>query len=66
MNYQIVRNIIGKLMILLAMLMFLPLIVCVIYQEEFINYLSFLIPIGLLLIIGVLFNIKKATNKKSK
>lgn len=64
MNYQIVRNIIGKLMILLAMLMFLPLIVCVIYQEELINYVAFLIPICLLLIIGVLFNLKKATNKK--
>ena len=40
MNYQIVRNIIGKIMILLAMLMFLPLIVCIIYQEEFINYVE--------------------------
>ena len=64
MNYQIIRNIIGKIMILLAMLMFLPLIVCVIYQEELTNYVAFLIPIGLLLIIGVLFNLKKATNKK--
>ena len=51
MNYQIVRNIIGKIMILLAMLMFLPLIVCIIYQEEFINYVAFLVPILLLLVI---------------
>ena len=64
MNYQIVRNIIGKIMILLAFLMFLPLIVCIIYQEAFINYIAFLIPIILLLIIGFLFNIKKAENKK--
>lgn len=64
MNYQIVRNIIGKIMILLAMLMFLPLIVCIIYQEEFINYVAFLVPILLLLVIGVLFNLKKAENKK--
>ena len=53
MNYQIVRNIIGKIMILLAMLMFLPLIVCIIYQEEFINYVAFLVPI--LLIAAVCF-----------
>lgn len=64
MNYQIVRNVIGKLMILLAFLMFLPLIVCIIYQEEFINYIAFLVPIALLLIIGVLFNLKQAENKK--
>lgn len=64
MNYQIVRNIIGKIMILLAMLMFLPLIVCIIYQEEFINYVAFLVPILLLFVIGVLFNLKKAENKK--
>ncbi len=64
MNYQIVRNIIGKIMILLAMLMFLPLIVCIIYQEEFINYVAFLVPIILLLIFGLLFNLKKAENKK--
>ena len=62
MNYQIVRNVIGKLMILLAFLMFLPLIVCMIYQEEFINYIAFLVPIALLLIIGVLFNLKQAEN----
>lgn len=64
MNYQIVRNIIGKIMILLAFLMFLPLIVCIIYQEEFINYVAFLVPIALLLTIGILFNLKKAENKK--
>lgn len=64
MNYQIVRNVIGKLMILLAFLMFLPLIVCIIYQEEFINYIAFLVPIVLLLIIGVLFNLKQAEHKK--
>ena len=64
MNYQIVRNIIGKLMILLAILMVLPLFVCIIYQESFINYVAFLVPIALLLLIGFLFNVKKAQNKK--
>lgn len=64
MNYPIIRNIIGKLMILLAMLMFLPLIVCIVYQEEFINYIAFLVPIVLLITIGLLFNIKQAKNRK--
>ncbi len=64
MNYQIIRNIIGKIMILLAMFMFIPLIVCIVYKEEFINYVAFLVPIGLLLVIGILFNLKQAKNKK--
>ena len=64
MNYQIIRNIIGKIMILLALLMCLPLIVCIVYQEELINYIAFTIPISILLIIGVLFTLKKADNKK--
>lgn len=62
MNYAIIRNILGKLMILLAGLMVLPLIVSVIYQEGLQNYLAFIIPIGLLLIFGLLFNIKKPRN----
>ena len=64
MNYPIIRNIIGKIMILLALLMCLPLIVCIVYQEELINYIAFTIPISILLIIGVLFTFKKAENKK--
>ena len=64
MNYAIIRNIIGKIMILIAMLMILPFSLCIIYQEDLNNYLAFLIPICLLVIIGFLFNIKKAENKK--
>ncbi len=64
MNYSIIRNILGKLMVLTAGLMLFPLLICIIYQEGLWNYLSFLIPMALLVIIGLLLNIKKAKNKK--
>lgn len=64
MNYSIIRNIIGKIMILLAILMLFPLVCCVIYKEDILNYLSFFIPIFALLTIGFLFNIKKLAIQK--
>lgn len=66
MNYSIVRNIIGKLMYLMALLMILPLIVCLINikDEGFNNVLSFVIPILLLIGIGKICNIKKASESK--
>ncbi len=64
MNFAIIRNILGKIMMLLGCLLVLPLLICVIYQESWINYVAFLIPMGLLLIIGFLFNIKKAKSSK--
>ena len=64
MNYSIIRNILGKIMILMAFLMCLPIIFSVVYQEDLIYYISFLIPVGLLFIIGKLFNLKKAENTK--
>lgn len=62
MNYAIIRNILGKLMILIAGLMILPLIVSLGYQEGLQHYLGFIIPIVLLLLFGFMFNIKKAQN----
>lgn len=62
MNYAIIRNILGKLMVLIAGLMVFPLIVSLIYQEGIKHYLSFLTPIVLLLMFGLLFNIKKTKN----
>ncbi len=59
MNYTVIRKILGKLMIFLSGLMLLPLIVCIAYQEELINYLAFLIPSALLASIGILFNFSK-------
>ena len=43
MNYSVIRTILGKLAILLAGLMVLPLIVSLLYQEGIRNILSFLI-----------------------
>ena len=48
MNYAIIRNILGKLMIFIAGLLVLPLIVSIIYKEGLRFYLAFIIPIVLL------------------
>ncbi len=64
MNYGIIRNILGKLMVLTAGIMAIPLLFCIIYQEDLRNYLSFVIPISILLLFGLLLNFKKAKNKK--
>lgn len=63
MNYKIIRKLIGKIMIFIGLFMILPLIVCLIYKEDFRNYLSFLIPIVLLISLGILLNIGKASSK---
>ena len=64
MNYSIIRTIIGKIAVMLACLMCLPLIVSLIYQEGLRNYLAFIIPIVSLTIFGLLLNIKKAKSNK--
>lgn len=64
MNYAIIRNILGKIMTLLAFLMVLPLIICIWKKEAFINYLAFLIPMILLFVIGRLLYIKKAESNR--
>lgn len=64
MNYGVIRKIIGKIFILLAVLMILPLIVSFIYVEGIRNYISFLIPIVSLVLLGVLLSIRKINNTK--
>lgn len=64
MNYAVIRNILGKIMHLVAILMLLPLGVSLIYQEGMDNYIAFIIPILLLLIFGKLFTLKKAASSK--
>ncbi len=64
MNFAIIRNILGKIMMLLGCLLILPLLICVIYQEKWINYVAFLVPMALLFTVGFLFNIKKAKSSK--
>ncbi|MGN1050792.1 MAG: TrkH family potassium uptake protein [Acutalibacteraceae bacterium] len=51
MNYKVVANILGKIMIIEGMLMILPLLVAVYYGEKN-TYLSFIVPIALLILIG--------------
>ncbi|MBQ7275864.1 MAG: TrkH family potassium uptake protein [Bacilli bacterium] len=63
MNYAIIRNLIGKIFVLIAFLLLLPLATAIINSEGWLNIISFIIPIVLLLGIGLLFNIKKAEDK---
>lgn len=64
MNYSIIRNLIGKILILLGLLMLPSVVVALINikAESYRNVVSFLIPIATLLIIGALFSFKKAKN----
>ena len=64
MNFGVIRKILGKILILLAALMVLPLIVSLIYQEGIKHYVAYLIPIGILGLIGSLLNLKKTDNSK--
>ena len=61
MNYKVVFSILGKTMLIEALLLVVPMLVGVIYQET--NYISFLIPILALMLIGFpLSNIKSKDN----
>ncbi len=64
MNFAFIRNLLGKLMMLLGCLLALPLLICIIYKEAWRNYVAFLVPMGLLLGIGALCNVKKAKSSK--
>lgn len=64
MNFYVIRKIIGKIMVLMGLLMFLPLIVCFIYQEELINYLSFALPSVLLIFFGLVLSLGKKQSMK--
>ena len=59
MNYKKLGKILGKIMILEAVLMLAPLAVTVIYKEGFTNFLAFLIPIALLVALGFLMQLPK-------
>lgn len=52
MNFNIIRNYIGKILILIGVLMLIPLITAFIYQEAILNIFSYLIPMAALIIIG--------------
>ncbi len=59
MNYRKIGKILGKIMILEAILMLIPLAVSFIYKESFLHKLAFFIPILLLTAIGFLLQIPK-------
>ncbi len=64
MNYSLIRNIIGKILVLCGILMLLPLIVSFIYEESLQNKLAFIIPIGCSILLGNVFNFRKAKSMK--
>lgn len=60
MNFKMVFHTIGNILKIEALLLILPLIVSLIYKEG--TYLSFLITIGSLFLVGFLLSIKKPKN----
>lgn len=63
MNVKVIGKIVGKIMILEGILMFFPFVVSIIYKENYIYILSFLIPSCCLIIIGKLLQLPKAKSK---
>ncbi len=64
MNFALIKNILGKIMMLLGFFLLLPIIVCIVYKEALINYFAFLIPSLLLIGVGIFCNVKKAASGK--
>lgn len=62
MNYKMILNVIGKILLVEACLLLLPLMVSLIYQDH--HYLSFLITIGILIIAGLPLFFIKPKNKR--
>lgn len=59
MNFKKLGKILGKIMILESILMIAPIIVSLVYRESIRNVLAFVIPAGLLAIIGSLIQLPK-------
>lgn len=59
MNYKKLAKILGKIMIMEAILMIAPLAVCFAYKETFIHILAFLIPMAILIVVGLLLQLLK-------
>ena len=60
MNKKMILYVLGKLLLVCGALLVLPLIISVIYKEN--TYMSFIIPIGMLFILGTLLCLKKPKN----
>ncbi len=61
MNYKIIIRILGRILFLEGLLLIIPLIVSLVYKENI--YLSFLIPIIFLLILGFSLSMVKTDNR---
>ena len=64
MNFSLIRNILGKILLLLGLLMILPTFVALYYREPLINMISFIIPGISLTVIGLLMSFFKAKDTK--
>ena len=61
MNYKMVFNVLGKTFLIIAGLMLVPMFVGIGYGEN--NYLSFLIPVGILIVAGLPLSLMKVKDK---
>lgn len=66
MNFSMIKNIIGKILVLLSIMMIFPMIVSIIYfkEEGIWNVLAYAIPIVILFVVGIILSHKKLSNKK--
>ncbi len=64
MNFGLIRNILGKIMLLLGLFMILPIFVALYYGEPLINIISFIVPGISLIVIGFLMSFFKAKDTK--
>ena len=64
MNYKMVLSILGRVLVLEAVLLLCPMLIGIIYSEEFIGLLSaYLIPAGILALIGIPLSLLKSKEK---
>lgn len=59
MNYRVLGKILGKIMLLEAALMLAPLLVSILYKEDFLYQLAFIVPIVALCLFGALLQLPK-------
>jgi len=59
MNFNVIRNLIGKILVLIGLLMLVPLVTALIYRETIKNIISYLIPMGSLIGIGLILGYVK-------
>ena len=66
MNYRFIRNLIGKMLILVSILMIVPLVTSFIYVEDIKNIIAYIIPMVSLAGIGAMMAYIKPAKETSK